>query len=301
MKTKMKKKAALVLSGGGARGIAHIGVIEELEKRDFEICSIAGTSMGALVGGIYASGGLDIFGHWLATLNKYMVFSLMDFTLSKDGIMKGNKVLNEIKKLVPDKNIEECMIPFTAIATDILTRKEVVFDRGSLYDAIRASISLPSLFRPYKINDMVLIDGGVVNQLPVDRVKRTEGDILIAVNVGADIPLEKKEIKKEEELEEKEEALLDKLKHFYSQPFAYQKKEEVNYYKLLSFSTSIMIHRIIELNMKLFPPDILIEIPIDSYNVLEFYKAEEIRQLGAEVASKSLDKLGYTLKSINIS
>ncbi len=293
----MKKKVALVLSGGGARGIAHIGVIEELEKRDFQISSIAGTSMGALVGGIYASGGLDIFSHWLATLNKYMVFSLMDFTLSKDGIMKGNKVLNEIKKMVPDKNIEECPIPFAAIATDILSRKEVVFDKGGLYDAIRASISLPSLFRPYKIDNMTLIDGGVVNQLPVDRVKRTEGDILIAVNVGADVPLKEKEGKESIKLGEKEEALLDKLKHLYTQPFANQKKEEVNYYRLLSYSTSIMIHRITELNMKLFPPDILIEIPIDSYNVLEFYKAEEIRQLGADVASKRLDHLGYKIEN----
>ena len=293
----MKKKVALALSGGGARGIAHIGVIEVLEKRGFEISSIAGTSMGALIGGIYASGGLDIFSHWLTTLNKYMVFSLMDFTLSKDGIMKGNKILNEIKKLVPDKNIEECSIPFSAIATDILSRKEIVFDKGSLYDAIRASISLPSLFRPYKINNMVLIDGGVINQLPVDRVKRTEGDILIAVNVGADIPLKEKKGGENLKLGEKEEALLDKLKYFYTHPFADQKKEEVNYYKLLSNSTSIMVHRIIELNMKLFPPDILIEIPIDSYNILEFYKAEEIRQLGAEVASKSLDNLGYKIEN----
>ena len=137
----MKQKVALVLSGGGARGIAHIGVIEELERRGYEISSVAGTSMGALIGGIYASGGLSVFSDWLTTLDKYTVFSLMDFTLSKDGIVKGKKVLDAIEKLVPDQDILDCKIPFAAVATDLKTKKEIVFESGSLFDAIRASIS----------------------------------------------------------------------------------------------------------------------------------------------------------------
>lgn len=295
----MKQKVALVLSGGGARGIAHIGVIEELEQRGFEISSIAGTSMGALVGGIYASGGLEIFADWLTTLNKFTVFSLMDFTLSKNGIVKGNRVLNEIKQMVPDKNIEECNIPFSAVAADIITRKEVVFETGSLYNAIRASISIPSLFKPYKINGMTLIDGGVVNQLPLDRVKRTSGDIMVAVNVGANIPSnpvpKPKPLDPPTKLNEYEQNILNKLKKLSPHPFSEGKeKDEVNYYNLLTESTSMMIQKIVDLSIKINEPDILIEIPIDSYSTLEFYKADEISKLGKEATRVALSKFTAT-------
>ncbi|MBP5473401.1 MAG: patatin-like phospholipase family protein [Bacteroidales bacterium] len=293
----MKQKVALVLSGGGARGIAHIGVIEELERRGYEITSVAGTSMGALIGGIYASGGLSVFSDWLSTLDKYTVFSLMDFTLSKDGIVKGKKVLEAIEKLVPDQDIRDCKIPFAAVATDLKTKKEIVFESGSLFDAIRASISIPALFLPYQLNNMLLIDGGVVNQMPLNRVKRTKGDMLIAVNVGAifgDIDFNVPNLPVPVKKSKKERSLLAKIKQLYPNPFGNMKirrnKNEMNYVKILMESSNIMINQIVELNKKLYPPDLLIEIPLNSYNTLEFYKAEEIKEMGVEAVCRTMEK-----------
>ncbi len=151
----------MVLSGGGARGIAHIGVVEELEKRGFEIRSIAGTSMGALVGGIYAVGKLQEFKNWLYTLDKLDVFKLIDFTLSSQGLIKGDRVFKKMKEFIPDKNIEDLKIHYAATATDIINNKEVVFNQGSIYDAIRASVAIPTVITPVKQDDTLLVDGGV--------------------------------------------------------------------------------------------------------------------------------------------
>ena len=163
-----KRRVALVLGGGGARGIAHIGAIGELERRGFEIAAVAGTSMGALVGGMYAAGHLEPFREWMCALDRYKVFSLVDFAFSSEGLVKGDRVIAAMKELVPDVRIERMPLPFAAVAADLLTGREVVLDSGGLYDAIRASISIPSVFRPVRRDGMVLIDGGTVNPLPLN-------------------------------------------------------------------------------------------------------------------------------------
>ncbi|MEA3463105.1 MAG: patatin-like phospholipase family protein, partial [Bacteroidota bacterium] len=140
MKSNEKQKVALVLSGGAARGIAHIGVIEELETRGYEITSIAGTSMGALIGGVYATGKMEELKEYLYTLDRSRVFRLVDFTLSKQGLIKGDRVLKKMKNYVPDMLIEDLAVPYAAVAVDLINKKEVIFRSGSLYHAIRASI-----------------------------------------------------------------------------------------------------------------------------------------------------------------
>ena len=287
----MRQKVALVLSGGGARGIAHIGVIEELEKRGYEITSVAGTSMGALVGGVYAAGEMNIFKDWITIFDQFMLISLMDFSFSKNGILKGNKVLKELHNLVPNIDIEKCKIPYSAIATDLKTRREIVFNSGKLYDAIRASISLPPLFQPYELNDMILIDGGTTNHLPLNRVKRTEGDILVAIDVSANIPVTKRYPKViESTLEENELKILEQIKKFKSYKPA-PRKHQINYINLLTESITIMFQKIAEQAIEMYKPDILIKMPIDSYNVLEFYEAGMIIKAGAEAAREVLDNL----------
>lgn len=178
-----KQKVALVLASGGAKGFAHIGAIEALEESGYEITSIAGASMGALIGGIYAAGGLDKVKEWMYDLTDREVFRLVDFTLSPHALVKGSRLMDALKAIVPDCNIEDLEIPYCAVATDLKEGQEVVFRSGSLYDAIRASISIPMLFRPVEHGDMLLIDGGITNGLPLDRVVRTEGDKLVAVNL----------------------------------------------------------------------------------------------------------------------
>ena len=182
--TGKQKKVALALSSGGPRGFAYIGAIEELESRGYVISSIAGTSIGSLIGGIYAAGKLPEVKQWLFDLDVWKVFTLMDISISLNHLVKGDKVIEALKEIVPDTNIEDLKIPYKAIATDFYTGEEVIFDRGNLFQAIRASISIPSLFRPAKIGDRTLIDGGIANTMPLNRVERTSGDILIGFDVN---------------------------------------------------------------------------------------------------------------------
>ena len=180
----MNKKVALALASGGPRGFAYIGAIEELLDRGYEISSVAGVSAGSLVGGIYAAGGLQAFKEWLFGLDPVKVVALMDFSVSKNYLVKGEKVISAIKERVPDVNIEDLPIPFTAVATDLYTGEEVIFRKGPLFGAIRASISIPSMFKPAQIGGRTLVDGGMVNTFPLNRVERTPGDILVGFNVN---------------------------------------------------------------------------------------------------------------------
>ena len=163
MGKKEYKDVALVLSSGGPRGFAYIGAIEELIERGYRITSIAGTSIGSLIGGMYAAGRLPQVKEWLYSLDAWKVFGLMDISFSRNHLVKGDKVIEALKEIVPDINIENLDIPYKAISTDLYTGEEVIFDKGNLYQAIRASISIPSLFRPVKSGMRTLIDGGIVN------------------------------------------------------------------------------------------------------------------------------------------
>ena len=178
------KNVALALASGGPRGFAYIGAIEELERRGYKITSISGASAGSLVGGIYAAGGLEAFKAWLFGLDPLKIVQLMDPSLSKNSLVKGEKIIEAIQEVVPEVNIEDLPIPFTAIATDLFTGEEVVFREGPLFQAIRASISIPSMFKAVKWKGRTLIDGGMVNTLPLNRVQRTPGDILVGFNVN---------------------------------------------------------------------------------------------------------------------
>ena len=253
---------ALVLGGGGARGIAHIGAIEELERRGYRIGSVAGTSMGALVGGMYAAGHLDRFREWLCTLDRYKVFSLVDFSLSTDGLVKGGRVIAALKQLVPDVRIERMKLPFAAVAADLVTGREVVFDRGGLYDAVRASISIPSIFRPVHRSGMILIDGGTVNPVPVNRVRRTPGDRLVAVDVCGP----------------------------YAEEPGRRARASLNYYKMLVASSQIMQRRLACFVCERHRPDLLVELSADSYGIFEFYRAAEIVEAGRRAMRAALER-----------
>lgn len=283
-------KIALVLSGGGARGIAHIGIIEELEKQGFEITSIAGTSMGALVGGVYALGKMEEFKQWLYTLDRTKVLSLIDFTFSTQGLVKGDKVLNRMKEFISDKNIEDLHIPYAAVAVDLLNKKEVVFTSGSIYKAIRASIAIPTVLQPVKIKNGLLIDGGVLNNLPISQVTRTEGDLLVAVNVNADIPLDKPRVTKEEK-QNRLSIYQQKMKDFYHQfnwGNAKESEEQLGYFDLMNKTLALMTQHIAEVSMEKYPPDLLIQVSREASTMFDFYKAEELVEIGRLAAQKAL-------------
>ena len=288
----VKKKVSLVLSGGGARGIAHIGVIEELEKQGFEVTSISGTSMGALVGGIFAVGKLQEYKNWMYTLDKIDVFKLIDFTLSSQGLIKGDRVFKKMKEFIPDMNIEELKIHYTATATDIINKKEVVFTKGSIYEAIRASIAIPTVLTPVKRDKSLLVDGGVMNNVPINHVKRTRNDILIVVYVNAVIPVYKPFISKKEK-DKKQSIYLKKIKQFQDQLHIIHPKskhEKLGYFDLINKSISLLTDHISRLSIEKYPPDILIEVSHDACGTYDFYKAEELVEIGRYATVKSINE-----------
>lgn len=287
----MKKKVALVLSGGGARGIAHIGVIEELESRNYEITSIAGTSMGSVIGGVYSAGNLQALKEWIVTLDRGKVFRLVDFTLSKQGLLKGDRVFKAMKEVIPDILIEEMRIPFAAVAVDIIHKKEVVFTTGSMYDAIRASVAIPTILTPVKTRDGLLVDGGIMNNIPINHVHRERGDILVAVNVNADIPLSKPAISREDH--EERESRYRKVIREFNRHLIHQgpKPDGINlgYFDLISRTLGVMTHQMAQMSLKNYSPDILIEVSIASCGMYDFYKAEEMIQIGRHAAEERLE------------
>lgn len=286
----MKKKVALVLSGGGARGLAHIGVIEELEKQGYEISSIAGTSMGSVIGGVYALDKIEVFKEWAFSLDKRKVFSLVDFTVNKLGMVRGDKVFKKMKQLIPDENIENLPIPYAAVAVDMISKKEVVFKEGSIYDAIRASVSIPTVFTPVKSEHKLMVDGGVLNNIPVDHVARSKDDMLFVVNVNADVPLYKPRVP-EKDHEEKQSRYNKHTREFYKH---LQKltpthdEENLSYFNLISRTIDLMTWRIDELSLQRHNPDLLIEMSRDSTTLWDFYKAEELVELGRMIAEEKL-------------
>lgn len=287
----MKQKVSLVLSGGGARGIAHIGVIEELERQGFDITAVAGTSMGAVVGGVYALGQMPAYKDWLFTLDKLKAFSLIDFTFRSQGLVKGDKLFNTMKAFISDANIEDLRIPYAAIAADIINKKEVVFTSGSIYDAIRASIAIPTVFTPVKSGDGLLVDGGIINNLPIEHVKRSPGDILVVVNANALIPVDKPLVP-ENKKAIKQSIYQQKIRDFYRQLSKIRpsrQKEKFGYFDVINKTISLITYHTTQLALEKYSPDILINISRDCCSAYDFYKAEEMVEQGKYSANKCIE------------
>jgi len=296
----MKPPVTLVLSGGGARGIAHIGVIEELEHRGYKIISVTGTSMGALVGGVYADDAMTPFKEWLLTLDKLKVFRMVDFTLSRTGLVKGDRVFNKMKDFIPDTTIEELRIPYAAVAVDLISKKEVVFREGSLFDAIRASVSIPSVLTPVKTKGCLLVDGGVLNNIPINHAPRTPGDLLVVVNVNSSIPVKKPEISHEEreiqkrayqkKIDEFQAYVQKKILHHPPSVRTVQSHEEnMGYFNLIDKTISLMTDHMAKLSMRDCKPDLLIEVSHDTCGTFDFYKAGELLEMGREATRNCLN------------
>lgn len=250
---------ALVLSMGGARGMAHIGVIEELLAQGFHIASITGSSMGALVGAMYAAGRLEACKQWFTTWNRRKMWQLADICLGRDGFVKGDRFMRELREVLPDVRIEDLPLPYVAMATDLVTATEVRLDRGSLLDAIRASISIPLLFRPFRRGEQRLVDGGILNPLPLRQAIRTKGDRLVAVDVNAPAPP--------------------------GRPL------RLNPYQLLTRSSRLMMQQLTRNQLDRTPPDLLISLCGDDHDMMEFYHATAIITEGRRAANEALSHL----------
>jgi NTE family protein len=274
------KKVRLVLGSGGARGMAHIGVIEELENAGFQIVEVVGCSMGAVVGGIYCAGYLADYKHWLIKLTKLDVFRLLDFTLSSQGFVKGERVFKAIEEFIGDHQIEDFKIPFTAVSADITNKKEVHYRSGSLFKALRSSIAIPTVFTPIREGNSQLVDGGVLNPLPMNLVSKKAGDWVVAVNINANIPYQPTNPMADKE----PSAYLKMFTAIQSSFPKFDTKTEslanLGLFDILNKSYDLTQDRVTELMIDIYKPDLVINISRDACGVFEFYRANEIIEEG---------------------
>jgi len=288
-----KQTVSLVLGSGGARGYAHIGVIEELLAHGYEIKSISGSSMGALIGGFHACGKLNAFKEWVLGLDLFDVAKLVDFSFTGTGVIQGDKVFHVIEKMIGDVLIEDLPIPFTAVATDLIKQKEAWIQEGRLIDAIRASIAIPTVFTPKKIADRYLIDGGVLNPLPIAPTVADDTDSTIAVNLCAKVTkdyqlhIPKREREKESKMQEiffemaqKAEALFEREKK--------STFDEMDMFDIMGRTIDIMQNAVRECKMAGYAPDIIVGIPNNACGFYEFNRAYEMIELGRMIAREHL-------------
>lgn len=277
----MSKNVALVLSSGSSRGLAHIGGIEALEERGYTISSIAGCSMGAIVAGMFAAGKLPELKAWFLDMTRRHMFELMDFTLTKNYLVKGEKLMGAIGDMIPDYKMENLNIPLSLVATDMKKGEEVVFRSGNLKHAIRASFALPVLLQPVQDGDRLLMDGGMSNPLPLNRVQRTEGDILACVNVSGAF------ITKPEE--EKEPSWLETMIEKYAGKTLKPTEKQMGTLSILDRCSDVMILQHTELMKQFCPPDICVDIAMNQFGSFEYDHAEEIIRFGYERMMEQID------------
>ena len=290
----MNKKISLVLGSGGARGLAHIGVIHWLDENGFKIKSISGCSMGALIGGIYAAGKLDDFEHWVRAITKVEIVKLLDLSWSTSGLVKGDRIINTLTALVGDKVIEDLPITFTAVASDIMSEKEVWINEGRLFDAIRASISLPLFFTPFKRNGIDLIDGGVLNPVPIAPTFSDSTDLTIAVNLGGMVEAEIEIIDKQESSETS--AFTEAVTKYVGRltdSIVGGVNQDWGAYDIANQAFDAMQSTIARQKLAAYPADVNIEIARNACGTLEFDRASEMIELGYTKAQESLGRMLY--------
>ena len=290
------KTVSLVLGGGGARGLAHIGIIRWLEEHGYQIRSVSGCSMGALIGGIYATGKLPEYEQWVRGIDRMGIFSLLDFSFGRGGLVKGEKLIATLREMVGETLIEELPITFTAVAADIIREREVWLNKGPLFDAIRASISLPLFFTPFNYQGVTLIDGSIFNPVPIAPTFHDLTDLTVAVNLNG--PPEYavapdsgavQDVDKHVEVS----TFLDKLREFFAElqsgdPEPVNSKWDMLYVVNQSFDA--MQGLVARQKLAAHPPDLLISIARNACGTLEFDRAGEMIARGYQAAQAQLGR-----------
>jgi len=299
----------LVLGSGGARGYAHIGAIEELLAQGYEIKSVAGASMGALIGGVYAAGKLEAYRDWVRELQKLDVLRLLDWTFRGGGLIKGDRIVDKLRELIGEMNIEDLPTAYTAVAVDLYAEREIWFTRGSLFDAIRASIAIPTVFRPHHYEGRVLVDGGLLNPVPITPTLRDLTDCTIAVDlnapaetaqsISADAPIDPAQVEPVSDgvpvvadtppAESEEQPTAPGYKQKLTELLGglmekrEKKTDDANDTGLLeTFARSLDVVQATITRFKLAaqPPDLLVPIPRNAAAFYEFHRADELIELG---------------------
>lgn len=318
-------RIALALGSGGARGYAHIGVINELTERGYEIVGVAGSSMGALVGGLHAAGKLDEFAHWAGSLTQRAVLRLLDPSLTSPGVLRAEKILDAVRDILGDVTIESLPIPYTSVATDLIAGKSVWLQRGPLDHAIRASIAIPGIFTPHVLDGRLLADGGILDPLPMAPLSAVNADLTIAVSLSGGDPavrLNEPEPRVTTEwlgrMWRSTTALLDTataqrvmdspaaksvLSRFSSsledgadvpEPLGdsgIPQLPRLGSFEIMNRTIDIAQSALARHTLATYPPDLLIEIPRNACRSLEYHRADEVVEIGQELAAAALEAL----------
>ncbi len=286
-----KKTVSLVLGSGGARGYAHIGVIRYLVENGYEIRSIAGASMGALIGGIYAAGKLEAYAEWVAALEKMDVIRLLDPALSRSGLIKGDRVVEEMRKLVGDVNIEDLPISFVAVAMDYHTGKEIWLNKGDLFDAIRGSIAIPMIFTPFEVDGHYLLDGGMVNPVPIAPTLNDFTDMTVVVGLSG-----REELRLARQApapQAVEESPMRQRVRAFMEGLALKPKPAARTIGMVDVALKAMDTMqtaITRFKLAAYSPDVLIEIPHNACQIHEFWRAAELISLGHARAARAFSR-----------
>lgn len=280
-----KQTVSLVLGSGGARGLAHIGVINWLTEQGYDIQAISGSSMGALIGGIYAAGQLEVYQQWVEKLEKIDVFRLLDFSFGEGGLIKGERIINVLRELIGHHLIEDLPLSFTAVASDLDRQKEVWLNKGPLFNAIRASMAIPSIFTPVEYHGHRLVDGGLLNPIPIAPTLKDKTDLTVAVNLSAppvpkpDIILPPEQAVKnsnQSTYREKITQFIDDLQR----KTMLEEPKDMGLFDVISKSIDAMQNTIARFKLAAYEPDVVINIPSNSCTFYEFYRAAELIELG---------------------
>lgn len=288
------KIVSLVLGSGGARGLAHIGVIERLVHDGFKIKAISGSSMGALIGGIYAMGKLDAYTQWVTSLQRSDVIRLLDLSFGRNGLIKGDRIMKVLKSLIGNANIEDLPICFTAVATDLEDEKAVWFDDGSLFDAIRASIAIPTIFTPHQYRGRQFLDGSLVYPIPIAPTLKGETGLTIAVNLSgrSTAVVKPKRVRPAQEnhlrttRQRRVAQFVDNLK----QRLEWRSEDTLSLLDIIVKSMSIMESTLAQTQLKAYAPDLVIDIPNNACNFYEFHRARELIEIGRNRTEAALSQ-----------
>lgn len=289
------RTVSLVLGSGGARGLVHIGIIEQLQEYGFDIRSISGSSMGALIGGVYAAGKLDRYTQWITALAKIDVIRLMDFSFHRNGLFKGERIIRVLKELIGEYNIEDLPISFTAVATDLQEQKEVWLNRGPLFDAIHASIAIPAIFAPYQYGNKQLIDGSIVNPIPIAPTLNDNTDITVVVDLNGKPETEFDKINRvEDESEGVVGAYRQRVIQFIEDLQATWGEEgpkEMGVFDIIAATMETMQAKLSRFQLAAYWPDVIITIPRNVCTFFEFHRAKELIHIGEQRAKIALSQL----------
>ncbi|MEM7194002.1 MAG: patatin-like phospholipase family protein [Pseudomonadota bacterium] len=287
------KSISLVLGSGGARGLAHIGVVRWLEQHNFRIDAIVGCSMGACIGGIYAIGKLDEYEQWVRAVRKRDILALMDVSFGRNGLLKGDRLFNTLTDLLGDASIETLPVKFTAVATDIAREREVWITTGPVFDAIRASVSIPLLFTPVKRGKMRLIDGAVLNPIPVAPTLSDQTDITVAVNASGETRKGLAKAHKKYRPSGGKTALQKRISGFLDTLKISNKADtdETTMSDVVYQSFDTMQSTLARQKLATYPPDALVDIPRNICNLMDFHRADELIDFGYEAAETNLSHL----------